>query len=369
MVGRESGQKTMDQSTTYTFQVFVNDDDGEMRTFECVRVQSGPVDSTHPFKGGIRFHPSVNVAHTRTMAANMYRKCVLHKVPFRGGKGGVAIDPSEWSAAMLERVCRAYASTCRQYGIVGPEVDVPAPDVGTTAQMMDWMADEWGHRASVTGKSLAHGGSEGRTEATGFGVGLLVDTAYRQFYSHLPKTFCVQGFGNVGRYTFRYLVARGWRCIGLADHTGYYFLPSGPVSGDLSQHPGTLADLLPGAPRAASRDAFFSMDATVVVLAALEHQLEPAVARGMRCALVAEGANSPLCPGADAELARRQIGLLPDILANAGGVIVSYFEWLQNNRGEHWARTEVLARMDTMLLETYNRCCQSQAPVGLRNRL
>ena len=356
----------MNRCSTFTFQIRIEDDHGHPRTFDCVRVQAGPVDTDYPFKGGIRFHPSVNADHTRTMAVNMWRKCDLHDIPFRGGKGGVVIDPAKWSRAVLERVCRAYMAACKRYGIVGPTVDVPAPDVGTTAEMMDWMADEYGHRACVTGKSPSNGGSAGRTEATGFGVGLLVDTAYRQFYGHQPKTFCLQGFGNVGRFTFAYLVRLGWTCVGVADHTGSF---RGHMPDDLATRDGTLSEILSGTRISVSRDEFLASDATVVILAALEHQLDPDVSQRLQCSLVVEGANSPCCPGTDAVLARRQIGILPDILANAGGVIVSYFEWVQNQRGEQWTREEVLARMEATLLNTYKRYCRSHPPTGLRGRL
>ena len=336
----------------FTFNVTVPDDDGAEQTFACCRVQSGALDSTDPFKGGIRFHPSVSVAHTRELAALMSTKCALHSIPFRGGKGGVAIDPSQWSDGVLERVCRAYVSALVKHALIGPDVDVPAPDMGTTALMMDWMADEYGNAAAVTGKTLRGGGSEMRTEATGHGVGLLTARAVADHMPDLPKTFALQGFGNVGRHAFAYLVRRGWTCVGVADHTGCF---RGTVPAALGDEARPRLDAVEGAGLASvSKEAFMASKATVLILAALEGQLTPLLCERLQCSLVVEGANAPCCEGADAALALRGIRLLPDVLVNAGGVIVSYFEWLQNKDSSHWLREEVTARLEATMLATYD---------------
>ena len=176
---------------TYVFTISVPDDDGVLIDFECCRCQYGHMQKSDtqklPYKGGIRFHPSVNISHTMELAKMMAYKCALANVPFSGGKGGIKIDPNVWSSSMLERVCRAYIRELKTYDIIGPYKDIPAPDVGTNSQMMDWMAHEYGDRAIVTGKSIECGGCFGRTQATGYGVGFMTTKAHSQYFLIVKK--------------------------------------------------------------------------------------------------------------------------------------------------------------------------------------
>ena len=307
-------------------------------------------------------------------------KCALQRLPFGGAKGGIKFDPREHSAADVEAITRAFCAAIRSS--IGSRVDIPAPDVGTTARLMDCMARAYNEgrdvpdRAVVTGKSVACGGSEGRAAATGRGVVVCLREYARSLNWDLKgATYVVQGFGNVGSHAARLLSAHGMVCVGVGDHTGYLRCDEGFNVHQLAEHVrdhGGVAGYPHG--EAVAREAFFAAECDVVVPAALELQVTPAIARQMRCRVVVEAANGPVDADADAVLRERGIEVLPDVLCNSGGVVVSYYEWLQNLRHEAWTEDDVLRRLDEAMRNAFDdvmneaareRCTPRQAAFRL----
>jgi glutamate dehydrogenase (NAD(P)+) len=338
----------------YTVHFPVRLDDGSVRVFSGYRVQHNV--ARGPAKGGLRYHPATDLDDVRALAMWMTWKCALVDVPFGGAKGGVTCDPSGLSAKELEALTRRFATELE--GLIGPDSDIPAPDVGTNAQTMAWIMDtvsmHRGHSVPgvVTGKPIAVGGSAGRGDATGQGVVYCVeDAAARSGLSLDGASVAVQGFGNVGEATARLLHQRGARIVAITDVAGGVYAPDGldvPFLARYFQEHGTVA----GAPgtEAIDNERLFALDVDVLVLAALEGQVTAANAGTVRARLIAEAANGPVAPEADPILAARGVVVLPDILCNAGGVVVSYFEWAQNRAALAWSREEVNERMRIQLL-------------------
>jgi glutamate dehydrogenase (NAD(P)+) len=347
-------------------------DDGRLEVFRGYRVQHN--NALGPYKGGLRFHPDVSMDEVRALAAWMTVKCALADIPFGGAKGGVQVDPSSLSRAERERLTRAFTHALGAN--IGPEHDIPAPDVNTDAQTMAWIVDAYasslppqerfGASAVVTGKPLACGGSAGREKATGQGVADLVErwaADHRCAVSDL--TFTVQGYGKVGSWAARVLQDGGARLVAVEDVTGAIAAPGGIDADELAAHArgtGGVAGF-PGASRV-SHDDFLSIGADVFIPAALEGSIDARAAALLDVRLVAEGANGPATPEGDAVLRERGIGVLPDILCNAGGVVVSYFEWLQNRAGGAWAADEVDRRLKQTLLGAYERVKHTAAELG-----
>ena len=329
-------------------------DDGSVRVFSGYRVQHNT--ARGPAKGGLRFHPAADLDDVRALAAWMTWKCALVGVPFGGAKGGVACDPSSMSARELEALTRRFATELTP--MVGPDNDIPAPDVGTNAQVMAWYMDTVSMHAGysvpgvVTGKPVAIGGSAGRADATGQGVVYTIEAAARRMGLELRgATVAVQGFGNVGEATVRLLSEAGAKIVAVTDVYGGVHDPAGldiqRLRGHFSEH-GTVT----GAPRTVPIDneALFALDVDVLVLAALEGQITAANAGRVRARILAEAANGPTDPSADPILAANGVTVIPDILCNAGGVIVSYFEWAQNRAALAWTRDEVNTRLRQQIL-------------------
>lgn len=326
-------------------------DNGTVQVFEGYRVQHNL--STGPAKGGIRFHPCVTIGEVAALAMWMSWKTALAGLPYGGAKGGVIVDPTRLSERELERLARRYMQELIPF--IGPDVDVPAPDMGTNEKMMGWMVDTYsnhvGHLcpAIITGKPLALGGSQGRREATGAGVAYLI-IKYLGDMGVKPSdaTVAIQGFGNVGGEAARALARHGARIIAIADHTGGYHNPAGiNVEKALSCVATTrnLAAFDGGDP--IDNETLLTLDCTVLVPAALERVITPELVPRLRCRLLAEAANGPTTFAADKllEETRPDIEIIPDVLCNAGGVIVSYFEWLQNRQNYYWTRDEVLEKL------------------------
>ena len=322
-----------------------------------------------PFKGGLRFHPDVNLDEVDALATWMTMKCALQDLPYGGGKGGVAINPRDYTEEDLQKISRAF--THGLYDHIGTNKDIPAPDVGTTPQIMDWMMDEYNkinHTSNVksvfTGKSIPCGGSEGRNEATGRGVAMCVKEWATQTNTNLEgKTFIIQGFGNVGKHAAYTLESFGMKMIGVGDHGGYVHKEDGFSVSEVDEHvknEGSLkgfwgptngyyiCDSL-------SKQEFFALKTNVVIPAALEMQIDEKEAENMRCDVVVEGANGPVTAKGDEILKRRGITVVPDILANSGGVVVSYYEWLQNRQDVTWEKQEVLDKLDGKMAECYKK--------------
>lgn len=327
-------------------------DDGSFKLFEGYRIQYSGL--LGPYKGGIRFHPDADGAEVRTLAFLMMLKCAVAQLPMGGGKGGITVDPKQLSKQELERLSRGWVKLL--YPVLGPERDVPAPDVNTTPEIIGWMAEEYEERtgdtrnAAFTGKPLAQGGSEGRAVATGMG-GLYVFDALRGLIG-LPEraTVVVQGMGNVGGNAARLFHERGHRVIAMSDSKGGIWSENGLIPTEVEAYKkkhGTLA----GFPEATeiSNAKLLELACDVLVPAALENQITAANAPRIQAKMVLELANGPTTPEADDMLFARNIPVVPDILANAGGVIVSTLEWEQNLKQEHWSEAEVLSRLNAVL--------------------
>jgi glutamate dehydrogenase (NAD(P)+) len=332
-------------------------DNGSVEMFTGYRVQHNVVRG--PAKGGMRFSPDVSLDEVRALAMWMTWKCAVVDIPFGGAKGGVVCDPPRMSATELERLTRAYTTEIAM--LLGPHSDIPAPDMNTNPQVMSWMMDAYsmqkGHTipAVVTGKPLAIGGSAGRFEATARGV-QIVTRAALQDMGWLPErcAVVVQGFGNVGSITARLLQELGCKIVGLSDIAGGVYNPHGiDVSTAIhySREHGSLVGL-PGTD-SVSNGELLELPCDILVPAALENQLTRMNAPYVKARLVVEAANGPTTPEADFILNDRGIQVLPDILANAGGVTVSYFEWVQGLQYFFWTEQEINSRLETIMVKAY----------------
>ncbi|HEY7701801.1 MAG TPA: Glu/Leu/Phe/Val dehydrogenase [Candidatus Limnocylindrales bacterium] len=338
----------------YTVHFPVKRDDGSVEVFQGYRVQHNL--ARGPAKGGLRFHPRTDLDDVRALAMWMTWKSALVDVPFGGAKGGVTCDPSTMSPKELEALTRRFATELE--GIIGPDSDIPAPDVGTNAQTMAWIMDtvsmHRGHSVPgvVTGKPIAIGGSVGRSDATGQGaVYTIEDAARRGGFALEGARVAVQGFGNVGEATARLLHEAGARVVAITDVHGGAFASDGLDVPFLRQYLGEHGTIA-GAPgtRPIANDELFALEVDVLVLAALEGQITAANAGTVRARILAEAANGPVTPDADPILRRNGVIVLPDILCNAGGVIVSYFEWAQNRAALAWTLDEINARLRRQIL-------------------
>ncbi len=336
-------------------------DNGTYKMFKGYRVQHNNI--LGPYKGGIRFHQDVTLDECKGLASAMTWKSALHDIPFGGGKGGVKFDPTQHSKTEIERITRRFTHALASS--VGPEYDIPAPDVGTNGQIMAWFMDTYMNivgaldknamRRVVTGKSINSGGSLGREAATGQGtVHCIVEWARDHRFDLTGKTVAIQGFGNVGSFTAKILSKLGVSLVATGDYKGYIHNPEGLNSHKLAEHvkrTGSVVDYKHAKP--ISRDEFFALECDILVPAALELEIGEKEARAIKAKVIAEGANGPTYPEADAILNERGISVLPDILVNSGGVTVSYYEWLQNKRSERWEEEEVLGRLERAMKRTY----------------
>ena len=336
-------------------------DDGRFEVFRGFRTQHNNI--LGPYKGGIRYHTTVSRTEVRALAAWMTYKSALTDLPFGGAKGGVRCEPWKLSSGELMRLTRRFTHALGSN--IGPEYDIPAPDVGTNAQIMVWMMDTYLNssepltrnraRHIVTGKSLSSGGSEGRDKATGQGIAYIVEQ-WMTDRKHDPKamTFAVQGYGNVGSNAAILVGELGPKLVAASDHKGSIVNAHGIDPKDLAAHvqkAGTVAGY--GKADACTKDQFWRVKTDILIPAALENQVDLDNARHIETRIVVEGANGPTTPGAEEILQKRGIEIVPDILANSGGVIVSYFEWVQNKNYEHWDLEDVDARLKKKILKAY----------------
>ncbi|KRA37872.1 MULTISPECIES: Glu/Leu/Phe/Val family dehydrogenase [unclassified Nocardioides] len=334
-------------------------DDGSTEVLRGYRVQHNY--SRGPAKGGVRFHASVDLDEVRALAMWMTWKCALLDVPYGGAKGGVAIDPRHYSTAELERITRRYTSEIAP--IIGPNRDIPAPDVGTDEQTMAWMMDTYsvGHGHTVlgvvTGKPIALGGSQGRAAATSRGVVTisLLALEHRGIDAR-SATAAVQGFGKVGRGAARLLAQSGVRVIAVSDVYGGLHNPSGIDVAALEDYVDRTGGSVVGFPggSAISADEVLVSDVDLLVPAAIEGAIHAGNAAAVRARVIVEGANGPLTAKADQLLTERDVLVVPDILANAGGVVVSYFEWVQANQSYWWSEDEVNARLSERMTRAWH---------------
>jgi glutamate dehydrogenase (NAD(P)+) len=338
-------------------------DNGEIEVFTGYRVQYNI--TLGPAKGGIRYHPDVSLDEVTALAAWMTWKCAVAHVPFGGGKGGIVCDPTRMSRRELEALTRRYVAEI--VDAIGPEKDVPAPDVNTNDQVMAWVMDTYsmhvGHTSTavVTGKPIEMGGSLGRREATGRGVMIVTREAAKHLGLDITKmTVAVQGFGNVGSVSADLLAKLGAKIVAVTDWKGGVQNPAGldiTQMLDYAKQHKTIDGFPGGDP--IDNEQLFSLDVDVLVPAALENQITDENASAIKAKIVAEGANGPTTPDAHKQLHERGVFVIPDILANAGGVTTSYFEWVQDRHGYFWEEHEVNQRLEIKMMEAFHDVLQT----------
>lgn len=327
-------------------------DDGSLKIFEGYRVQHSSVRG--PYKGGIRFHPDTNMDEVRALALWMSIKCAVADIPMGGGKGGITVDPKKLSKGELERLSRGWVRML--YSVLGPHQDVPAPDVGTNPEIIGWMADEYKEitgdttGAAFTGKPLDKGGSEGRVQATGMGGFFTFDALREKFGIQKGASIVIQGMGNVGSNAAKVFVEHGYRVVAMSDSRSGLFAPRGLDVSEILAHKETHGSLQNySLARSMRNEEVLELKCDVLVPAALENQITASNAARIKARIVLELANGPTTPEADDILFSRNISVIPDILANAGGVVVSTFEWEQNLKGEHWSEQEVFGKLEKIM--------------------
>jgi glutamate dehydrogenase (NAD(P)+) len=336
-------------------------DNGEYKMFKGYRVQHSNI--LGPYKGGIRYHEQVSLDEVKALASWMTYKCALHDIPFGGGKGGIKFMPRQHSIGEIERITRRFTHALGAN--IGPEYDIPAPDVGTNGQIMVWMMDTYmnvvgfmdknANRRVVTGKTLASGGSHGRETATGQGiVHCIAEWARDKRFDLNSATFTVQGFGNVGSNAAKILARTGASLTAVGDWKGYIANGDGINPYKLAEYVQKTGSVVGySGTRAISREEFFATTADIFIPAALELEIGVPEAKALSVKLIVEGANGPTETAAEPILREKGIDLIPDILANSGGVVVSYYEWLQNKRSERWDLEEVEDRLAKRMKRTY----------------
>lgn len=323
-------------------------DDGRIEVFPSFRIRYNT--ARGPTKGGIRYHPAVDSDEVEELAFLMALKCAVADIPFGGAKGGIKVDPSALSEGELERLSRAYIKEYHQQ--LGPETDIPAPDVNTNARIMAWMRDEYeavtGQQAPgvITGKPIELGGSEAREYATSLGGAVVLD-AYVQSseMNEYGLEVAIQGFGNVGSHIARFLHDREYTIVAVSNADGAIYNSEGLDIPELYRSYTTTNSLSDAAGESITNDELLTLDVDVLIPAAIEDQITRQNMHDLDCSLVLEMANSPTTPAADTFLAENGIPVIPDILANAGGVTASYFEWVQNTTNEYWTEAKVREKL------------------------
>jgi len=337
-------------------------DDGNLQIFEGYRVQYN--NARGPYKGGIRFHPRVDLDEVKALAFWMAVKCAVVDIPYGGGKGGIAFDPKTLSAGELERLTRGYIEKIAPF--IGPMQDVLAPDVNTSPTTMGWIVDEYSRLqgkwspAVVTAKPLALGGSKGRENSTGIGGAFVLERAIQKRNMDITKVrVAIQGFGNVGYYAALALHKKGAKIVAISDSKGGVYSPAGIDPEALlscKNGKGTIeacATLFKQAKRVTNEE-LLHLDVDVLIPAALENQLTKKTSPGVKAKIVLELANGPTTPEADEVFAKKKILVIPDVLSNAGGVTVSYFEWVQNLSGQYWDEEEVMRHLEKKMSQAFD---------------
>ena len=342
---------------TVTFPVKM--DDGTTRVFEGYRSQH--TDVVGPTKGGIRFHPDVHIDEVRALSMWMTFKCGVVGLPYGGGKGGVVCDPRKMSKGELERISRGFIEALGDF--IGPNRDIPAPDVYTNAEVMGWMVDTFSRLNGdayspgvITGKPLILGGSKGRNEATARGCVFVIEEAMKKLNRPLNNaSVAIQGFGNAGRVAAKLLDNLGCNIVAVSDSKGAIYNPDGLDLKKVELLKDTSSILDYGESYHINQLDLLELDVDILVPAALENQITSENADRIQAKLIAEAANGPTTPEADAILNEKGVVIIPDILANAGGVTVSYFEWVQNMMNYYWTEEEVNSKLKVIMVESYKQ--------------
>ncbi len=348
-------------------------DDGKIISFQGFRCQHN--NALGPYKGGVRFHPGVTIEEVKALSMWMTWKCAVAGIPFGGAKGGVCVNPKELSHRELERLSRAFFSMISD--IVGPERDIAAPDVYTNSQTMAWFMDEYSKHekrnmfAVVTGKPIIIGGSLGRDTATGRGLSFVVAKAAEKLGMKLERaTAAVQGFGNVGSNSYKFVEELGVKVIAVSDSKGGIYQLEGIPYDELSQHKERKGSVtgFPGS-KEIGNDELLELDVDILIPAALEDQITEKNASRVKARLIAEGANGPATPEADDVLHKRGITVIPDILANAGGVSTSYLEWVQDMQHLYWPAEEVDSRLKEIMSKGFDQVWKAREEFDVDMRL
>ena len=348
-------------------------DDGRIEVFTGYRVQHSV--ARGPGKGGIRYAPDVSLDEVRALASWMTWKCAVVNIPFGGAKGGIICDPKLMSQGELERMTRRYTAALIEF--IGPEKDVPAPDMNTNEQTMAWIMDTYSMHmgqtinAVVTGKPVNLGGSRGRREATGRGISIVTDQALKHLNMVPAETkVIVQGFGNVGSNSAKLLWDKGYKVIGIGEYDGALFNADGIDISELLEFKAKKGTIhgFPGA-QAADKDELLTRKVDVLIPAATENVITSRNAAKLQCRILCEGANGPTTTVADKILEEKGIFVIPDILANAGGVTTSYFEWVQDRMGYFWTEDEVNQRLERIMIDSFNDVLQYSVAHGVNNRM
>jgi len=333
-------------------------DNGKINVFNGYRVQHSTLRG--PAKGGIRFHQDVNIDEVRSLAAWMTFKCAVADIPYGGGKGGICVDPSKLSETELEKLTRGY--TRRIASFIGPKIDIPAPDVGTNAKVMSWIADSYSEYAGefspavVTGKPLPLGGSKGRVEATGRGVLFATREILKKLNKNLKdQSVVIQGLGNVGGVTADLFYKEEAKIIAISDTSSAIYNEKGLNIPQILKHKkeGKKLNSFAGDFTRLSNEELLELKADILIPAALENQITEKNASNIKASIIIEAANGPVTPEADKILEKNNIITVPDVLANSGGVIVSYFEWVQNLQSFYWTEEEVNKRLEDKMIEAF----------------
>ncbi len=348
-------------------------DTGEIHVFTGFRSQHN--DARGPYKGGIRYHPQVTIDEVKALSMWMTWKCAVADIPYGGGKGGIICNPKEMSDGELERMTRRYAYAIAD--IIGPHTDIPAPDVYTGGKEMAWIMDTYSALKGnfvqpelITGKPLAIGGSLGRNEATGRGLSFTVREAVKKLKINIKTaTVAVQGFGNAGQFSSQLVQEQGAKVIAASDSKGGIYNKNGIDIISLRKHKEKAGSVVgfPGA-KSISNEEVLETDCTILIPAALENQITSKNAGRVKAKIVAEAANGPTTPEADDVLYRNKTMVIPDILANGGGVTVSYFEWLQNLRRQYWSEKEVNEMLDTSITKAFLNVYDTHEEYGVNMR-
>ena len=348
-------------------------DDGRIEMFTGFRVLHSQ--ARGPGKGGIRYAPDVTLDEVRALASWMTWKCAVVNIPFGGAKGGVICDPRRMSTGELERVTRRYTAEIIEF--IGPEKDVPAPDMGTNEQTMAWIMDTYSmHQRQtvtsvVTGKPISIGGSRGRREATGRGVRVMCDEALK--YLQMPVQGCrviIQGFGNVGSNAANLMREKGYKIVGIAEYDGGLYNPNGIDICSLLEHRQRNGTVLgfKGAEPADSHE-LLTADCEILIPAATENVITSRNADRIKARVICEGANGPTTAVADEILADKKVFIIPDILANSGGVTASYFEWVQDRQGYFWKESVVNEQLESIMAESFDDVVRYSDAHGVNNRI
>jgi glutamate dehydrogenase/leucine dehydrogenase len=354
-------QKLRSPKRIVTVSVPTQMDDGTFKVFTGYRAQHNM--DRGPCKGGLRYHPDITLEDVIALSMRMTWKCAVVNIPYGGARGGIACNPKEMSSGELERMTRRY--TTELVEVIGPEKDIQAPDVYTDAQVMAWIMDTYSMQkgysvpAVVTGKPIALGGSRGREAATGRGCVFVIDAAMKRLGMDPNKaTFAVQGYGNVGSWAARLLDDLGPSMVAASDSQGACYNPEGISAEDLLAHKketGSVVGFL-GA-ESISHEELFEVDCDILIPAALGNVIHEENAPNIKARIIAEGANGPMTPAAQEILTERDVLVIPDILANAGGVVVSYFEWVQGLQAYFWTEDEVNEQLQGIMVRAFDRVC------------